>query len=343
MSQPLTSHQRNSLLGLVETKGLGVFVQRLATMAQQGFDVAGMPFRLMDRLLADGGPVDSDRLAELADLLPGGQPRLFRAICADLAGGGCLALAQVHADLAAHPMTRWEALCWMVFLRNRAVPAATGPEVRQICQFWDQPVPPPEIATAMADWQALGNWKRFDEATAVRFVARSHGEDAARFLAGLWHPAAKSDLFRLYWLHERGGVYVDADATPQPGISRFLGANGNQVWASAMTQVPHAVTINGFVAAPKGSPVIAHLIDSISRNLHDRPGGPIFWLCGPGAWTRALWRCPLPVSLMPAASLAQLFRQFDAPYKHTDRNWRVHEHQQGMKDEQILPDILAGT
>lgn len=315
----------------------------LTKAAQSGFDVAGVPFRLIDRLLAEGVPADPMDLAALADHLPGGQPRLFRAICTDLPGRNCAALVALHADTSAHPMTRWEALCWALFLRNRAVPAMQGPPVRQICQFWDQPSPPSEIADAMADWAAMGSWKRFDEAQAVRFVSRSHGESQARLLAQLWHPAAKSDLFRLYWLYERGGVYVDADGAPQSGTGSFMAANGDQVWASAMTQVPHAVTINGFVAAPKGSAVIGNLIETVSRNLRDRPGGPIFWLCGPGAWTRALWHSQLPVSLMPAASLARVFRQFDAPYKHTDRNWRVHEHRLGLNDEQILPDILAGT
>ena len=343
MAHPLPPSRREDLLNLYDTGGVGPLIEGLNRAAHRGSDVAGVPFRLIDRLLAEGVPDDPMALAGLADLLPGGQPRLFRAMCADLTGRDCAALIALHADRSAHAMTRWEALCWAVLLRNRAVPVPHGAKVRQICQFWDQPVPPSEIAAAMADWATVGSWKCFDEAQALRFVARTRGGDEARLLAQLWHPAAKSDLFRLYWLYERGGVYVDADAVPQPGIGGFLTGNGDQVWASAMTRVPHAVTINGFVAAPKGSVVIAHLIETISRNLRDRPGGPIFWLCGPGAWTRALWHCRLPVSLMPAASLARLFRQIDAPYKHTDRNWRVYEHRLGMKDAQILPDILAGT
>jgi len=87
--------------------------------------------------------------------------------------------------------------------------------------------------------------------------------------------------------------------------------------------------------------VIAAFLEDVLGRLKDARIRNIFWLSGPGALTHFLWRTGLQVRLFPAAlTKARLFRQFDAPYKQTDLNWRVHEHRAGLSDSDILPALM---
>jgi hypothetical protein len=330
MTRPLTPAERDSLIALYRDGGPAPL--RLALTRHADCDLAGLPFRLLDALLAEGEISDPDALASLADLLPAGQPRLFRAICAGLAQNDTTALQDIAATTSTHRISRWEATGWAVFLRHRApLPSAPGAKIPHLVQFWDQPDLPQDLTDAREAWvHHSPKSTLFDAAHAARFITRDYGPDAASFTA-LWHPAAQSDLFRLYYLLARGGLYVDADSLPGPAIPQFMAEGGREVWASAMTRVPKCVTINGFLAAPKGAPLIAAYLTCVLRNLHDNPEGPIYWLCGPGALTRFLASGDHAIRLLPHATLqSRLFRQIDAAYKHTDRNWRVDENRRGL-------------
>ncbi|MDE3027641.1 MAG: hypothetical protein KGH84_04525 [Paracoccaceae bacterium] len=337
MTRPLTPEERDSLIALYRDGGPAPL--RLALTRHADCDLAGLPFRLLDALLAEGEISDPDALASLADLLPAGQPRLFGAICAGLARNDTTALQDIAAATSSHRISRWEATGWAVFLRHRApLPSAPGAQIPHLVQFWDQPDLPHDLAGARAAWVSHSPKSTlFDAAHAARFITRDYGPQAAAAFTALWHPAAQSDLFRLYYLLARGGLYVDADSLPGPAVAPFMAHGGGAVWASAMTRVPKCVTINGFLAAPKGAPLIAAYLDHVLRNLHDSPEGPIYWLCGPGALTRFLASSDHTIRLLPHATLqSRLFRQIDAAYKYTDRNWRVHESRRGLNDATTL-------
>ena len=306
----------------------------LETAASKGMDVAGVPFRLMDRLLSAGAVTDAAGLGALAVFLKGGQPEVFRALCSDLEGGQPVALPAVAANQALHVKTRWEAICWAVFVRGRAGMPQDGRGFHRIATFWDKSEVPLDLVTPMQDWAELTqNWRCFSDAHATRFIQRVAGSDAARAYAGLWHPAVKSDIFRLYWLFDGGGLYVDADSVPRGGVRDFLDKAEGALWALSMTRLPHAVSLNGFLAAPRGLGLVAELIERVQRNLRDHPEGPIFWLSGPGALTMHLWETDARVNLVPQGIYKeQLFQQVDAEYKHTPANWRVMEHAKGLRD-----------
>lgn len=300
----------------------------------RGIDVAGVPFRLMDRLLSAGTVEQAVTLADLAVFLKGGQPEVFRALCADLGQGAPESLSDVAANRSLHVKTRWEAICWAVFVRGRAGLPTEGRGQHRIATFWDSGEVPLDLVTPMQDWAELTqNWRCFSDAHAKRFIQRVAGADAARDYDALWHPAVKSDVFRLYWLFDGGGLYVDADSVPRPAVADFLENAGGGLWALSMTRLPHAVTLNGFLAAPRGLSLVAGLIERVRRNLRDHPEGPIFWLSGPGALTTHLWETGAQVHLVPQGIYKdQLFQQVDAEYKRTRANWRVMEQAKGLRD-----------
>lgn len=343
----MTPNQRLRISTL-ESRGkwdrLSAYLEKLA---ERGVDVAGLPFDILDRCLSSGAETDYDALAALADRTLGGQPRLFRAICAALASGRNAALEGIVADTGAHHMTRFEAMGWAVFLTHRSgFPDQEHATDRPGCfQFWDDPTPPEEIRDATALWKALpGDHTLFDAPRAAEVIRRDFGAAGGEAFARLWHPALKSDLFRLYQLVAHGGTYCDADSQPGPEAGQFLAGAAGATWASSMTRVPNCVAINGLLSAPAGCPVMSGFLDQVLRNLTDRADHGIFWISGPGALTAYLYGHPAPerMRLMPAGLLkARLFSQFDAPYKQTDRNWRVFEHGRGITDETGIRAVLA--
>ncbi|MEM6758480.1 MAG: hypothetical protein AAF601_03270 [Pseudomonadota bacterium] len=311
----------------------------LHTLGGRGFDVAGAPFRLLDEALSSGAVADLQQMTALAEVTRGGQPRLLRAVLSDLSGA---ALDDLVRDTDAHPMTRFEAMGWQVFLRRRGALPETGPAVGEVFQFWDDPTPPAEITAGHKAWRSLGlpvAW--YSEEDAADYVTQHFGADAAAQLRGLWHPALKSDLFRLYRLVQDGGLYADADSLPGPGAADFARHAGGGAWGAAMTHVPKCVAINGFLAGSAGAPVFAGFLEHVLRNLAERPVEGIFWLSGPGALTHYLWGADVSITLLPRGVQKEaLFSQFDAPYKHTERNWRVFEHGRGMGKADGLAQLL---
>ncbi|WP_139254563.1 glycosyltransferase [Litoreibacter albidus] len=244
-------------------------------------------------------------------------------------------------------MTRFEAMGWAAYSGHRAEFPATENSVMDVFQFWDHSMPPKEILDAKQLWVSCAEehvW--YDDQSARDFIREGFGDAAAKAYSELWHPALKSDVFRLYRLAKCGGLYCDADSKPEYRIPEFLRCGGERVWASSMTNVPNCVVNNWFVAAPPCHPFIEAMLDQVLRNIHDIDSRGIFWLSGPGAFTTFLYQNigKYDVGLLPQSCLkSELFRQFDADYKHTEQNWRVYEHKLGLDNDSGLTWALRNV
>ena len=333
------------LAGRQKFSALDQYLQRLS---EKGFDVAGVPFRLVDGLLSTGAEGAAFQgLLPIARHTVGGQPRLLTGLLGDLNDGSYGRLERIVSDTAAHSMTRFEAMGWAVYSGHRAeFPSADSP-VLDVFQFWDQPVPPKEVLDAKQLWMRRADaYVWYDDLSGHEFIKEGFGETAAKAYSELWHPALKSDVFRLYRLAKNGGLYCDADGKPGYQIPDFLRCGGERVWASSMTNVPNCVVNNWFVAAPPCHPFIEAMLDQVLRNIHDINSRGIFWLSGPGAFTTFLYQNigKYDVGLLPQSCLkSELFRQFDADYKHTEQNWRVYEHKLGLNNDSGLRCALRNV
>jgi hypothetical protein len=344
MGKTLNFNQRLRLDGFMAEGKFRRMDRFLARMTERGVDTAPLPWQLLDGALSAGEEVDFTAMAQIAPHAGPARAPLFTAVMTALAAGNADALADLVQDAGAAPLQRFEAMGWRVFLSHRAEPPTQGCPVAQVVQFWDTPTPPDEITRVRPLWQALPAphiW--VDDRGAEAFIRDEFGADAARTYAGLWHPAVKSDLFRLYFLAARGGLYADADSRPGTGIEAFLAQAGGGVWAGSTTGVPNCVAQNGFLSAPAGHPFILDFLDHVLANLRDPQGRGITWLAGPAAMTGFLHRHlgKYELGLIPAGRMkAQLFRQIKAAYKQTELNWRVHEHRRGMTREPGLRATL---
>lgn len=307
-----------------------------------------LPFKILDRIVATDRISNLDGLRSMTGFLPANQPLLMTSILADLKTTSDRVLRGLFEDTTLHPLTRFEAAGWANFIRHRrALPLnRNAPQTpKRIVQFWDQKAPPGEIQSATQKWAALSGHSHqlFDEATAYDFIRDIYGLTAAAQFASLWHPALKSDLFRLYYLFEYGGIYADADALPKNRSASLTQLAPDHVVLSSMTALPNCATINGLIATPPKTPFIGGYLAQVLKNIADQSHRKIFWLSGPGALTLYLYHHPetARVLLLPQwITNKNYFSQFDAPYKHTEKNWRVFEHNQTLSDEDVLRTLL---
>ena len=342
----LPSAERERLTALYAASGGLALANALSRLADRGHDISLFPFRLYDRLLWDTDLPRWGDLAHVATVLPEAQRPLFTALAVALEAGPA-ALFDLERDPGLPAQTRWEAQCWRVALSHLVTELPSkGRAVARVIQFWDKGKRPEEIETGFETWALVAEaHKAFTDRNAARFIARVAGEDAANTYESLWHPALKSDLLRLYALYERGGLYVDADSLPKDGIETFLTHGGGAVYASAVTDRPNAATVNGFLAAPPKSPLIAGFLEQVLATLHAGRIRNIYWLAGPGALTRYLAAQEDPqIRIFPSGLLKRdLFQQFDAPYKASPKNWRRYEAKEGLSDDDILPTLFHET
>lgn len=87
---------------------------------------------------------------------------------------------------------------------------------KMIVQFWhDLNHLPSDVEECIQTWavrkaEGFGH-HLFEECTAERFIASSLGPRHKRAFERCYHPAMKSDYFRLCYIFINGGLYVDAD------------------------------------------------------------------------------------------------------------------------------------
>ncbi len=100
-----------------------------------------------------------------------------------------------------------------------------------LIQFWDDAATmPADVRECVESWSPFlssHGLRRllFDDAEARKFI---HARLGLRFLQAFdrcGHPAMRSDYFRLCYLAENGGVYIDADDVYQGGDCQFLFEN----------------------------------------------------------------------------------------------------------------------
>jgi len=81
--------------------------QYLERVSDKGFDVAAIPFRLLDDLLTSRAKLDFTAITPLARHTVGGQPGLLAAILDGLHDDTQDRLRQIVSDVSAHPVTRF--------------------------------------------------------------------------------------------------------------------------------------------------------------------------------------------------------------------------------------------
>jgi tetratricopeptide (TPR) repeat protein len=155
---------------------------------------------------------------------------------------------------------------------------------KKILQFWDKPNPPDDIAAAMETWRSrCPDYAHhlFDNDHASAYLKAHFDAPVLKAFEGARKPAARSDLFRIAFLYQEGGVHADADDRCLSDMSDWF----RNETALFITQETSGALLNAFVAATPRHPFIRFLLDKMVERMIARPGDSIWYTSGPGALT----------------------------------------------------------
>ncbi|MCE7029789.1 glycosyltransferase [Jiella avicenniae] len=218
---------------------------------------------------------------------------------------------------------------------DRTLPnAAAAEEVpRAIVQFWDSRTVPEDVERCCRTWQALAQrgfqYSLFNEENAEDWLARTYGSEVGARFRRAEHPAMKADLFRIFYLYENGGIYVDADEfckSLPPFFDKAMRCVRLQRIV-APVELP-----NMYLSLAKKDPLLHEAIEIVTRMPEEELfNGRIWWNTGPGSFSIAFARLHAEAVLGSGSSLPWLIpmplytRHVFSPqldYKSTAKSWQ---------------------
>ncbi len=165
----------------------------------------------------------------------------------------------------------------------------------RIIQFWHEPELPADVAAAMASWPARNPGLEhviFNRDSARDFIVGHYGPQVLELYDNARHPAMQSDLFRLAYLAERGGVYVDADEHCIADMGDVFAALLQVQLVAWLSHETFPYLYNGFLAAAPGSVILRNALkESVHLLTAHRAAGTrtdMWAVTGPGLITRAV-------------------------------------------------------
>lgn len=243
-----------------------------------------------------------------------------------------------------------------VILSSARPPTNDGTSPRLLVQFWDEaPCVPSDVQTCLDSWASIeqAGFKRllFGDATARRFIEDQFSARHLRAFDACAHPAMRADYFRLCFMLQVGGMYVDAD-------DRYLGRSLSRAGETSRLQLQalcyHLGThsmVNPYEAAeggrnssrvfyvnnnpliaPAGHPLLARALERATAQI-ESPGTnlrDIQSLTGPGNLTACLVEHTLENQAAGTELDFTLIPDWDSiavstwplEYRSDNRNWR---------------------
>ncbi len=140
---------------------------------------------------------------------------------------------------------------------------------RHIVQFWDSPVPPGDVRTAMEsirrDNPGFTYYLECDE-TARAFIHAHYGAEITALYDVCPHPAMRSDFWRLCYLHVKGGVYIDADVISRAPLTDItIGASFKTLLSYSIGQ-PWCLD-NDVLICEAGNPLMQHIMETMFQRV----------------------------------------------------------------------------
>ncbi len=157
-----------------------------------------------------------------------------------------------------------------------------------LTQYWDAPIPPPDIAALLAT-HASGNpglaHRCFDRAGAAAYIAHRIGPRAARAFDDCAVPAMQADYFRYCALLVDGGFWIDADTRCLAPLRPLLPEGADAV----VFERPNQNVVNGCLAvrAP-AHPLLGLVLEIATTGIERRISNSVWVTTGPGILTYLL-------------------------------------------------------
>jgi mannosyltransferase OCH1-like enzyme len=154
-------------------------------------------------------------------------------------------------------------------------------------QFWDAPQAPQDVEELMASWHTdpLFAYHRFSWESAHAFIRDRFDRRTLAVFESCAVPAMQCDVFRLCWLFEEGGIYVDAD---QGNRGRNESFTDRTVRGHLFFRNPSAGIIgNGLMSFfnPR-DPLVEALLERVCANVEHQVDNAVWAVTGPGVISR---------------------------------------------------------
>lgn len=236
--------------------------------------------------------------------------------------------------------------------------APTAPLPRVIVQFWDdQEKIPTDVLECMETWTALEGQgfhrEVYGNESARTFIEDNYGDAHVAAFTACPHPAMRSDYFRLCYLAQNGGFYVDADDAYQGADWRPLFRDSRlrlqalcydtatdmmvDPLVAISTEIGSSTWIhyvnNNPIIAPARHPVVLEALKASTSAILNHDGGPmdIQSMTGPGNLTVALTRYALSQERLGQPTEVEILNTWDTvavsrwplSYRDDERNWRL--------------------
>ncbi|MEM9597635.1 MAG: glycosyltransferase [Acidobacteriota bacterium] len=237
---------------------------------------------------------------------------------------------------------------------------ARAPSIpRRLVRFWhDASNVPADVRACLDTWNRLADegfeFLMFDDESAGAYIESNYGVRERSAFARCEHPAMRCDYFRMCFLLEEGGFYVDADdVLLEDSSSRLnrlfndprmkiqpLGFNlsagvmlkSQDLWRPELeTENRVFYVANDPIIVPAGHPLLRRALrDATEKLLDDDEVPDIQHMTGPGNLTAALAAYARELLLAGSPPDFELIRDWDSiaevhwdlAYRRDARNWR---------------------
>ena len=214
--------------------------------------------------------------------------------------------------------------------QQTSAPDETPKIPQTIIQFWNDKNVPRDIGDLIASWRDKNNGYEhllFNDVSAANYLANNYSNEVNMAFRRAREPAQRADIFRLAYLAQQGGIYIDIDDLCLTKLRDFVPAYAEFVGY----QENYATIANNFLGAIPRHPVIVRAlrlaVEAVNRGDHD-----IVWLStGPGLLTRAFAQTASDATYADWPKKTAILELYEAQrwiglhcpaaYKQTDKHW----------------------
>lgn len=163
---------------------------------------------------------------------------------------------------------------------------------KRISQYWHSDILPADVASSIE--KVKNNNPDFEMAlthdeSARAFLHTHFGQDMVALFDVCFHPAMRSDLWRMCDMYVHGGVYVDVDISMHAPLAHITGHASYECFLMYAVGNPWCIE-NGLIISRKKHPVIEAIIHALCESLTLYKNNPnsfenIWVNTGPGTTT----------------------------------------------------------
>ena len=293
-------------------------------------------FAGVDVLLSEGRDAEIPNLAPLQEGNNAFVRAMFKALCKHAEGRTDAAIEQFDRYGSGDRFDGYRRMCaraWSLFLKLPRLPEVSPLPAKppEIVQFWDKKNVPSDVMRGVQGWRDGSglSHRLFDAEQAREFLGAHFSPEAVQIFDRCPHPAIQSDYFRLGWLALNGGLYIDADEAVVPEFKKIAPLLAGRLVLRFCTNQPDGHFLNGFIAAPQGSPVMSAAFEEATRRLSKDMESHVYALSGPGMLTDVvlaeLSKGPFDqLALLTHSTTKRLVAKgINARYKADGRSWHT--------------------